>query len=458
MENNFFINGKSQSGNIILNSGNTYVLSGNLSESTITIVDNSSNYVKTTLKLNNVKIHNNDKDIIVYNSKNIDNDLDIILEKNTKNTLYVAKKNFVIMTNEGVIDTNCNLSLLGVGYITIYNSTGYGLKGNKTKVCGPHIHFTVKNSAIYGDYVYYEDGISYFSRAHHGIYSINDSFVFNGNMFNLTGLYNGPYFSKANGYVTRSFPLPPTRMFVGKNIVFIESYFNNTSKIIAYKSHNDYVNKINGVIVNDISNNYNIYELSGTFNKQITINNDVTLYLNNVLITSSESCLVSNSQVTLIGVKDSINMFYNENKTYDAISINNTLKFSSEKNSYIYIKSLHNNGVIANDIIFENNIGDIMINSCGKCGIKGNNVFVTKSCTGNIVCKDNMKGDNTQDYVDVYCVNKITIDKNTGICIMKSMGAKNIDCGNNDNLYVNIFRPQSNIINKVNLCDESLLV
>lgn len=146
--NTFKVNGEVRPQGVIrLPSGNTYELEGNLIGNII-IEGSTENRTKVILKGVNIQ-SDEAESIINYTPEN--SKLVVEVANNTENFLVCNIEEETGDDDLGVIHSENNLMLTGVGYLTIVNKKGHGVKASELIVDGDlHVYLDTNHDAIHG--------------------------------------------------------------------------------------------------------------------------------------------------------------------------------------------------------------------------------------------------------------------------------------------------------------------
>lgn len=245
----FTINGRVYTEKTIrLAAGGTYELQG-IHEGQI-IVDAKT--IKptqwTTIRLNNATIISDNSYGILYDCLETSNagyqGLNIILEKDSQN-FVVCNKKIIVDGDEtyASIDSWKDLTIKGVGYLSVYNNIGHGLRGETITLAGPHMYFDNTHDGVHGKKINILDGVFYLQNAKDG-FGTTDKGKINvfGGSFTFVNIIQDNFDSNYNGYYIGT-------EISGRNIYPIENmYIDGT--VTAYPTKADYEDKINGVIIN----------------------------------------------------------------------------------------------------------------------------------------------------------------------------------------------------------------
>lgn len=146
--NKFYVNNVERTqGEITLPAGDTYELRGNL-QGNIIIEGTANN--RTKLILNGVNIQSSLVDSIINYTPD-SSKLVIEIANGTENYLVVDKDEETGDNDVGVINSNNNLMITGVGYLSIVNGKGHGIKASELIIDGEaHIYLDTNHDAIHG--------------------------------------------------------------------------------------------------------------------------------------------------------------------------------------------------------------------------------------------------------------------------------------------------------------------
>ena len=234
--------------NIVLAPGGTYEISGT-HYGTITV--NANEFTPnawTTIILNNVTIISDESYGILYDCP----------EQNNKGyqglniNLYKDSQNFIICNKENIddndskfasIDSWKDMNVQGVGYLSVYNNVGHGLRAETMNIAGAHIYMDVEHDGVHGKTVNVLDGVFYFQKAKDG-FGTTDNGQINvfGGEFEFAGVTQDAFDSKQPGIFA-------IENITGNNFVNIENMYDEGT-VTAYPTKEDYEAKTNGVQIN----------------------------------------------------------------------------------------------------------------------------------------------------------------------------------------------------------------
>lgn len=381
------------------------------------------------IRLDGVTIINqDDKPAIDYNITALDNTgfkgLVVSLNKDTVNHILNMNNTGHVDNQKGAINSDHDLTLKGVGYLSIINKCGHGIKGSDVKIAGPHIYIKAVHDGIHGKKVNILDGVFKFDGVRDG-FGISD----NGQMLLLGGKIIEPIVDQdlfdlgqdANLYYTSSYQSISARQDVQTNTEMttkgdnINQITNNTTAIKGYSSSQDIKSALDGdseIVGTDLTNNIvtiqkDIYGdgqtvenvqaielnshfiiLEGNINYPLIVPDtieDATIYLNGVNIFSEYiPCIYyknSSGRLKVIVVEDTINYlstnypnYYNINE--DGIKSENNMELEIKDDSYLIIHGA-NDGIDAGELkITDSGNGSLFISKCTSRGIKANTLIV----------------------------------------------------------------------------------
>ena len=146
----FKVNGEIRPQGIVrLSAGNTYELEGNLIGNVI-IEGASSTLNRTKLILKGVNIQSDEAESIINYTPEVSK-LVVEVANNTENYLVCNIEEETGQDDLGVIHSENNLMLTGVGYLTIVNKKGHGIKASELIIDGDvHMYLDTNHDAIHG--------------------------------------------------------------------------------------------------------------------------------------------------------------------------------------------------------------------------------------------------------------------------------------------------------------------
>ena len=500
---------------IILEPGLTYNISGTLRGHII--VDASTKTAaemkeidNTTIILNNVII-NSDANYAIYYKTPQENtgykDLVVKISKNTTSVIYCPTVLPVADNQFAAIHSDNNLLIEGVGYLSICNKGGHGIRATQLDIAGPHIYFDVSHDGIHGKYVNIDYGYFYMYHANDGI-GTSESGSINvwGGSF-ITKTLNGDLFdSKNNGLYNQniSFDGPHTM----QNMLTIDpDHFvsvaggNNPGTIRAYvdkAAWDSDTNEMGGILINatsvngqmkywinDTYSSYEAYVIRGVISYPIEISfsnaKDCTLYLCGSYITDRgnlntptiyfnpiASAATDNKQkgrLKIISKADTINIIVNkfgeepyglpENYESDAIKSENNLAFEIKNDSHLFVTANNGDGIDGGDIKINESKGYLIVTDCGFRGMKGNAILIgPEAVIGSSFIDDSSYVDDptndkyeTFDGTAIFKNNCKHVEVGPGTPNNKNVGFADVFCRNGGKYDKGVFGTRNNELN-----------
>ena len=418
----FYVNGTlmtTTGSAVVLTAGNTYTLSGILYGQLIIDATGEAPTSDTTLILDGFTVITDfDNKGILYKTP-VDNkgykELIIHLNQDSENHIVCTKEESRTDDQPGALYSMNNMTIRGVGYLSLYNKGGHGARASELKVSGPHLYVDCIHDGVHAKYLEIDD-CTMFCKSANDVYGT-------GTEGRIISFYNNIYRDNPTsfgGYVFKSgvgglylessssnFPVTSVNMTslkdVNENIN--EDTFKNifsslkTPAVTEYPTKDDYVNGTNGNPVRSDGTLYNIgspyVEVVGLITMPLeiasTITEDINIYLNNAAIiygSENKACinyLPTSGKVKITGVKDSVNIIYNtytesgltpENTECDCIKSENNIKIEVKNGSCIFISSKQGDGIDGGEVKVNDSKGQLVISECGLRGIKGNAVVI----------------------------------------------------------------------------------
>lgn len=138
-----------QPGEVELEHGHTYTLSGSLSGHIVIGDDSASATEDTTLILNGLYVYSDIERAIDYDMH--EKKLSIVLASGKVNTLYCTSETLSLSSGAALYSSS-NLDISGCGYLGIYTDTGaHGIKADRIRFYDmPHVYIDAYHDAIHG--------------------------------------------------------------------------------------------------------------------------------------------------------------------------------------------------------------------------------------------------------------------------------------------------------------------
>ena len=420
---NFYVNGvltNPVNGVITLANSASYVLEGTLYGQVV--VDAMTQPTDNTfLTLRGVKIITSATAGIRYSTP-VDNtgfkDLIINIEKDTTNIIYcttvVARADF----QEACIYSMNNLVVQGVGYLSLMNKGGHGIKATELRTTGLNLYIEASHDGIHGNTLLnLDEGFYYINKANdafgtgetgviniHGgtYYAYNiDGNVFDGKMgthiFDIKHKISGTSVDQASRYVGyKDINVASTAMeyFGTASITMFDTDPKLETGFADVATGTPAVKDANGVY--QITKNFVL--ISGYIDAPINVAStisDVLMYLNGCCVISTivdAAKLIGptiyyqskSSKLKLYSVKDTHNVIYNNVTSttdpklvdIDAVKSENNISIEVKSNSYLGVISQYADGLDGSDVKITDSSGVFYAKYCGGRGIKGTTVDI----------------------------------------------------------------------------------
>lgn len=227
-----------EDGVLKLQANHKYTLSG-FFNGHVEVVSTEAPKSKTTIVLSGFNLITDYESGIVYNPTfNKDagetaKSLQVILKENTYNFIACRQSSdaiSVISDAAGIYSVN-NLSIKGVGYLSIYSNTGaHAIKASEIEISGkPHIWMHALHDGIHGGkYIEIQEGYFYFDYAKDAVDTGDDGYLdVYGGTFNVKYAKENVFSSKSTEYASSIQGLS-TKIMV---TTALEGLVNNTSKV-----------------------------------------------------------------------------------------------------------------------------------------------------------------------------------------------------------------------------------
>jgi len=147
----FYVNDELVSqGEVLLPAGGTYELQGDLLGHIIIGESEAAVNNRTKIILNGVNIQSYDYDSCIEYTP-IDSKVVIEVADNSKNYIVVGTDGEKDDDDLGAIHSENNLVLTGVGYLTVINTKGHGIKASELVITGnPYVYLRTNHDAVHG--------------------------------------------------------------------------------------------------------------------------------------------------------------------------------------------------------------------------------------------------------------------------------------------------------------------
>lgn len=444
--------------NIVLEPGGTYIISGTLA-GTLTI--DASQYTSSEMEiignteiiLSDVIIVSDETSYGILYKTPADNkgfkDLILTVNKNTANIVCCRLEIPRGDDQWGAIHSMNNLVVRGVGYLSVRNDGGHGIRATEVDIAGTHIYAATEHDAIHGKKLFWNYGTLYITKANDGLGTGTDGRIivlggtFNssnieGTLFDSgkTGLYNGNISITGISTMEGMLELTPQNYASAMNVGYPGYVYKWPTKQ-AYSAGTD---------GEQVQLTNNVYKVTGNTNPIISvvgvISNpieivtsggvDAVVYLNNAYCTSDKNVPTiyynpsdKSGKVKIFNVQDSINIVkntytentFNQASAYecDAIKSENNINVEVKNGSHMYVTSDFGDGIDGGTMKITDSKGALVVTKCGQRGLKGNVVVIGPNCeveTSHIVSyykdPEDEHGTPIEDYT--------TFD---GICVVK---------------------------------------
>lgn len=438
---------------ISLNSGNLYKLRGELNGCIeIGLVsDKPSN--DTTIILDGIDIKSDKTHGICYIPTGTGvKDLNIIVSRDSINTIVLSKDAPIESDQEACILSNNNMRIAGCGYLTLINRGGHGIKASELVMSGHnHIYIEATHDGVHGgSLINIDNGVFFVNKA-------NDAFgsgptgainVFGGKFY-AYNISQNVFDSKTTGYYLNELEID-TDVNSSTTISGMSKYTNNVESGITleYELKDGTLDSYVGCVLEEdqktytISNPTNsftqenpldkiILTLTGNFiDKSFVFNSDVKkvdVILNGVSITNEDlSCInyqAGKSRLKLKSSKDAINIF-TSNGTSPAIASSNNAQIEVKSNSHFIINTKTSKGLTCSTFFITDSSGSLILNTA-DAGIEGSELYIggdpeskdvdNTYFSGSIIASklkarmSSKKGKGTFQIFDKYCIGSVYV-------------------------------------------------
>ena len=372
-------------------------------------------------------INQANKPAIDYNITANDNagfkGLVISLNKDTVNHILNMNPAGHADDQKGAINSDHDLTLKGVGYLSVINKCGHGIKGSDVKIAGPHIYIKSVHDGVHGKKIAILDGLFKFDgvRDGFGISTNGRMLLLGGDIFdpiidqNLIDLaenaelYYSDYFETyANRHYIYQYYSYYSEILDGNALNSINT--NTNTMVTAYSGSAEIKDALDGVpdvegvsllnntvtITKDtgggnsvnvqaIELDANFIRVEGEVENPLIVpdtKEDVTIYLNGASITPSYlPCIYykkDKGRLKIITREDTVN-YLDIGHVYDsddAIKSENNLEIEIKDNSYLIIYST-DDGIDGGEVkIIDSGNGGLIITACESRGIKANTLVI----------------------------------------------------------------------------------
>ena len=463
----FYVNGvitKPVNGVITLQAGSEYELQGKLDGSIIVDCGSIAPSENTNLVLKGVTISTNATSAIKYKTPT-DNegfkDLIITLDKDSINYLLCNTVAAKADDQEACIYSMNNLMLRGVGYLTLSNKGGHGVRGTEVILAGPHIYVDANHDAIHaGKLMHIECGTFMTNKCNDvfGTGTEGNIFFYNGEIY-AHGVEGNIFDAKVHLYNmnedgtlkdhVKSSNLKYS-VYSANEIIEYAQYFetgsikqgdtdDSTSAVDlvkdsvsgTYQPTKPYVfvsGKIDAPIVFTTAN-------IDTFMEAGTANPDAEVILSNALIENKSikapaiqylANTAEKGKIKIKAEKDTINLIYNfmndeDGLTdLDAIKSENNCSLEFKNGSHLVIYSKYGDGIDSGDMKITDSKGSLIVNNCGERGLKGSAIVIGPSCeiSSSVVTSYYTDTTDTENYTtmdgNVIVINNV-VNKTVGV-------------------------------------------
>lgn len=438
---------------ISLNSGNLYKLRGELNGCIeIGLVsDKPSN--DTTIILDGIDIKSDKTHGICYMPTGTGvKDLNIIVSRDSINTIVLSKDAPIESDQEACILSNNNMRIAGCGYLTLINRGGHGIKASELVMSGHnHIYIEATHDGVHGgSLINIDNGVFFVNKA-------NDAFgsgptgainVFGGKFY-AYNISQNVFDSKTAGYYLNELEID-TDVNSSTTINGMSKYTNSVESGITleYELKDGTLDSYVGCVLGEdqktytISNPTNsftqenpldkiILTLTGNFiDKSFVFNSDVKkvdVILNGVSITNEDlSCInyqAGKSRLKLKSSKDTINIF-TSNGTSPAIASSNNAQIEVKSNSHFIINTKTSKGLTCSTFFITDSSGSLILNTA-DAGIEGSELYIggdpeskdvdNTYFSGSIIASklkarmSSKKGKGTFQIFDKYCIGSVYV-------------------------------------------------
>lgn len=438
---------------ISLNSGNLYKLRGELNGCIeIGLVsDKPSN--DTTIILDGIDIKSDKTHGICYMPTGTGvKDLNIIVSRDSINTIVLSKDAPIEPDQEACILSNNNMRIAGCGYLTLINRGGHGIKASELVMSGHnHIYIEATHDGVHGgSLINIDNGVFFVNKA-------NDAFgsgptgainVFGGKFY-AYNISQNVFDSKTAGYYLNELEID-TDVNSSTTISGMSKYTNNVESGITleYELKDGTLDSYVGCVLGEdqktytISNPTNsftqenpldkiILTLTGNFiDKSFVFNSDVKkvdVILNGVSITNEDlSCInyqAGKSRLKLKSSKDAINIF-TSNGASPAIASSNNAQIEVKSNSHFIINTKTSKGLTCSTFFITDSSGSLILNTA-DAGIEGSELYIggdpeskdvdNTYFSGSIIASklkarmSSKKGKGTFQIFDKYCIGSVYV-------------------------------------------------
>lgn len=455
------------------------------------------------LRLNGVKIVNTTNNPAIAYTTPTENtgfkDLVISIERDTENhiiNMYEAAK---ADDQKGAVHSDNNLTIKGVGYLSVVNKGGHGIRGSELIIAGPHIYVEAIHDGIHAKKLQIDDGVFMFN-------GVNDCFGTGSQ--GIINFYHGTIIqSNVAGYVFNSkggngtYDYTTCKDFSANNMIDFR-VAQSAGSVTQYPTKEDYEADTNGttlstsqVVIDDTDPQNIVYDnqyvvsspylaVTGLINDPISSPDsyaqNVNIYLNNAVLLGGIIYNRSKGRVKVTAVNDTSNYIIPADADFDGIKSENNIELELKNGSHLYICA-PSDGIDGSEVKITDSKGSLIVTGCGSRGIKATTLIVGPNAEisggtityyddptnanyteleGIVVVRDNCKVNTagviddtseqtikTTGFADIYCRQGKKVTKGTfgtskgqlkGALIVGSIAATiDIDFDNSENIYYN---------------------
>jgi hypothetical protein len=417
MVSNFYVNGvltQPTNGLITLVAGSTYKLEGTLYGQIFIDATTIKPTTNTILVFNGVTIISSLTSGIKYSTPTINTgyqDLVVSLNKDTINTVVCSTVVAVADNQEACIYSMNNLVIQGVGYLTVVNKGGHGIKGSELRITGPNIYAEASHDAIHGSSVLDLDYGTFFINGANDAFGTGDTgtinifggkyYAYNINEQIFDGKVKTNIFDK--NHVISGTDVASGNQYTNKVLVYSNpvAYFGATSagtvtEFLTVTKNDDGTWTGTGTVLAPDANG--IYQISkpfieikgnilGAINIPTTVT-DVLFRLENAYIMNSASLIptfhynTATDKIKFYCANDSINMIGNsvvgDITLYDldAVKSENNISIEVKSGAHLLVEAIQDDGLDGGDVKVTDSKGVLICHNCGGRGIKGSCVII----------------------------------------------------------------------------------
>lgn len=401
-------------GVVVLRTERTYVLSGKLvGQVVVRSPEGELPADDTYIVLDGVEIISTGTSGILYEPEGQAKSLVITMTRDSVNSVILPTYRPIEDGQGACIQSNNNLKIQGVGYLTLVNKGGHGIKASELSLTGrPHIWVSASHDGVHGSQlISIDDGVYFIDSAKDGFGTGTNGkiYVFGGKVIAYNILENvfdsqvewtsenfgGMIFAKENPIVETDCNIP----FKGMRTLYAidgldtfgpADYFGvGTVKCYTLDESKNIINTeqiapVDGVYTPTTT----AIEIQGYINGRVDMPTNLSkcnITLNECYIETDEILATifyhaATSRLKLSTAKDTINFIMQNSETAikdsDAVKSENNLTIELKAGSHLIATSKTDDGLDGGDVNITDGKGTVIVKNCGKCGIKATALLI----------------------------------------------------------------------------------